>query len=157
MTEEPTTPPSAEARLIHAGTRRDLGAPATPPLIPASFYASWGDPDPARAYGRTGNPGWKALEEALGVLEDAEAVTFSSGQAAAMALMLALAEGRRWLLLPSDGYYNIRMLASWLRPHGAELVPVDLLDLAAVERELSRGRPCCGPRPPPTRCCGWPT
>ena len=139
MTEEPTTPPSAEARLIHAGTRRDLGAPATPPLIPASFYASWGDPDPARAYGRTGNPGWEALEEALGVLEDAEAVAFSSGQAAAMALMLALAEGRRSLLLPSDGYYNIRMLASWLRPHGAEPVPVDLLDLAAVERELSRG------------------
>src|SRR6201995_583625 len=146
MTEEPW--PSAEARLIHAGPWRDLGAPATPPLIPASFYASWGDPDPARAYGRTGNPGWEALEEALGVLEDAEAVAFSSGQAAAMALMLALAEGRRSLLLPSDGYYNIRMLASWLRPHGAEPVPVDLLDLAAVERELSRGPAVLWAEPP---------
>jgi cystathionine beta-lyase/cystathionine gamma-synthase len=132
-------PPSAEARLIHAGTRRDLGAPAAPPLIPASVYASWGDPDPARAYGRTGNPGWEALEEALGVLEDAEAVVFSSGQAAAMALMLALAEGRRFLLVPSDGYYNIRQLADRLRPHGAEPVLVDLLDLGAVERELGRG------------------
>ena len=137
MTEEPW--PSAEARLIHAGTERDLGAPATPPLTLASVHASWGDPDPARAYGRTGNPSWEALEEALGVLEDADVVVFSSGQAAAMALMLALAGGRRSLLLPSDGYYNIRMLADWLRPYGAEPVPVDLLDLAGVERELGRG------------------
>src|ERR1700742_1866511 len=139
MTEEPTTPPSAEARLTHAGARRDLGAPATPPLIPASFYASWGDPDPARAYGRTGNPGWEALEEALGVLEDAGAVAFSSGQAAAMALLLSLAGSRRSGLLPGDGYYNIRVLDEQLRPHGAVPVPVDLLDLAAVERELDRG------------------
>src|ERR1700761_4214966 len=137
MTEEPW--PSAEARLIHAGTRRDLGAPATPPLVPASVYASWGEPDPARAYGRTGNPGWEALEEALGVLEDAGAVVFSSGQAAAMALLLSLAEGKRSVLLPGDGYYNIRVLAEQLRPHGAVPVPVDLLDLAAVERELDRG------------------
>ncbi|HEY0717075.1 MAG TPA: aminotransferase class I/II-fold pyridoxal phosphate-dependent enzyme [Streptosporangiaceae bacterium] len=130
---------SAEARLIHAGTRRDLGAPVTPPLVPASVFTSWGEPDPARAYGRTGNPGWEALEEALGVLEDAEAVVFASGQAASMALLLALAQGRRAVLLPRDGYYNLRVLADWLRPHGAAPVFVDLLDLGAVEQELSRG------------------
>jgi cystathionine gamma-synthase len=130
---------SPEARLIHAGTRRELGAPVSPPLVPASVYASWGEPDPARAYGRTGNPGWEALEETLGVLEDAEAVVFSSGQAASMALLLALAEGRRKVLLPTDGYYNIRVLVSWLRPHGAEPVFVDLLDLDQVERELNAG------------------
>src|ERR1700759_1973578 len=113
MTEEPW--PSAEARMIHAGTERDLGAPATPPLTLASVHASWGEPDPSRAYGRTGNPSWEALEEALGVLEDADVVVFSSGQAAAMALMLALAGGRRSLLLPSAGYYNIPMLGDWLR------------------------------------------
>jgi cystathionine gamma-synthase len=130
---------SPEARLIHAGTRREQGAPVSPPLVPASVYASWGEPDPARAYGRTGNPGWEALEEALGVIEEAEAVVFSSGQAASMALLLALAEGRRKVLLPTDGYYNIRVLVSWLRPHGAEPVFVDLLDLDQVERELTAG------------------
>ena len=135
------TDPSAspEARLIHAGTRRELGAPISPPLVPASVYASWGEPDPARAYGRTGNPGWEALEEALGGLEDAGAVVFSSGQAASMALLLALAEGRRTVLLPTDGYYNIRVLVSSLRPHGAEPVFVDLLDLDQVARELDAG------------------
>src|ERR1700753_2583750 len=139
MTEDAAEFPSPEARLIHAGTRRARGAPATPRLVLPGIHASWGEPDPGRAYGRTGNPSWEALEEALGVLEDADVVVFSSGQAAAMALMLALAGGRRSLLLPSDGYYNIRMLADWLRPYGAEPVPVDQLDLAGVERELGRG------------------
>jgi cystathionine beta-lyase/cystathionine gamma-synthase len=131
--------PSAESRVIHAGTERLPGYPAVPPLVPASVYASWGDPVAARAYGRNGNPSWEALEQALGAMEDAEAAVFASGQAASMALMLALAKGRRRILLPRDGYYNTRTLAEWLRPHGAEPVPVDLLDLAQVERELGSG------------------
>ena len=132
-------PLSAETKLIHAGTQRLPGSPAAPPLVPASVYASWGEPDPPRAYGRNGNPSWEALEQALGVIEDAEAVVFASGQAASMALMLALAKGRQQVVLPSDGYYNTRMLADWLRPHGAAPVPADLLDLAQVERHLVAG------------------
>ncbi len=64
-------------------------------------------------------------------------MAFASGQAATMALMLALAPGRKRIVLPEDGYYGGRALAGRLRPHGAEPVPVDLRDLAAVERELS--------------------
>ena len=128
---------SAESRLIHAGTERTPGLPATPPLAPASIYVSAGPPRPGRAYGRDGNPGWEALEQALGGLEDAEAVAFASGQAASMALMLALAPGRERIVLPNDGYYGGRVLADRLRPHGAVPVPVDLQDLAAVERELT--------------------
>jgi cystathionine gamma-synthase len=94
---------------------------------------------PGRAYGRNGNPGWEALEQALGALERAEAVVFASGQAASMALMLALALGRQRILLPRDGYYNTRALAERLRPHGAEPTPVDLLDLGTVRRELAAG------------------
>ena len=103
------------------------------------MYASWGEPDPPRAYGRNGNPSWEALEQALGVIEDAEAVVFASGQASSMALMLALAKGRQQVVLPSDGYYNTRMLADWLRPHGAAPVAADLLDLAQVEHHLVAG------------------
>jgi cystathionine beta-lyase/cystathionine gamma-synthase len=128
---------SAESRLIHAGTERVHGEPATPPLVPASIYVSTGEPRPGRAYARDGNPGWEALEQALGVMEDAEAVVFASGQAASMALMLALARGRERIVLPSDGYYGGRVLADKLRPHGAVPVHADLQDLAAVERELT--------------------
>jgi cystathionine gamma-synthase len=127
---------SAEARLIHAGTVRVPDTPATPPLVPASIYVSEGQPRRDRAYGRDGNPGWEALEEALGGLEDAEAVAFASGQAASMALMLTLAQGREQIVLPADGYYGARVLADKLRPHGALPVHADLQDLAAVAREL---------------------
>jgi cystathionine gamma-synthase len=132
-----TEPFSAESRLIHAGTERTPGVPATPPLAPASIYVSQGTPLPGRGYGRDGNPGWEALEQAIGGLEDAEAVAFASGQAASMALMLALAPGRDRIVLPHDGYYGGRVLADRLRPHGAVPVLVDLGDLTAVERELA--------------------
>jgi cystathionine gamma-synthase len=128
---------SAESRLIHAGTERVAGQPATPPLAPASIYVSQGVPRPGRDYGRDGNPGWEALEQALGGLEEAEAVAFASGQAASMALMLALAPGRERIVLPEDGYYGGRVLADRLRPYSTRPVPVDLQDLAAVERELT--------------------
>jgi cystathionine gamma-synthase len=128
---------SAESRLIHAGTERVPGRPATPPLAPTSIYVSQGTPHPGRGYGRDGNPGWEALEQALGALEDAEAVAFASGQAASMALMLALAPGRERIVLPEDGYYGGRVLADRLRPYSTRPVPVDLRDLAAVERELT--------------------
>jgi cystathionine beta-lyase/cystathionine gamma-synthase len=128
---------SAEARLIHAGTDRTAGQPLTPPLVPASIYVSAGPPQPGRGYGRESNPSWEALEGALGGLEDAQAVAFSSGQAASMALMLALAADRDRIVLAADGYYGTRVLAGRLQPHGAVPVPVDLGDLAAVERELA--------------------
>jgi len=127
---------SAESRLVHSGIRRTAAQPLTAPLVPASIYVSEGEPRRDRTYGRDGNPGWEALEEALGRLEDAEAVAFASGQAASMALMLTLAERRDRIVLPADGYYGTRVLADRLRPHGAVPVPVDLQDLAAVAGEL---------------------
>src|SRR5580698_5429686 len=130
---------SVEAMLVHGGTSRAAGDPVTPPLVPASIFVSWGEPQPGRAYGRDSNPGWEALEETLGAAEQAEAVLFASGQAASMALMLSLAAGREQIVLPADGYYGARVLADMLRPHGAVPVPVDLCDLAAVEAALGAG------------------
>jgi cystathionine gamma-synthase len=124
---------SAESRLVHAGTARNAGEPVTSPLVPASIYVSQGSPQPGRGYGRESNPGWEALEDALGSAEQAEAVVFASGQAASMALMLALAKGRERIVLAADGYYGARMLAEKLRPHGAEPVFADLQDLTATE------------------------
>jgi len=128
---------TVEARIVHAGTERDAGAPLSPPLLATSTYVSQGQPDLARGYGRIANPGWEAVEAALGAMEDAGAVTFASGQAASMALMLALAGGRQRIVFPDDGYYNTRTMAARLRPHGAEAVATDILDLAAVERSLA--------------------
>jgi Cys/Met metabolism PLP-dependent enzyme len=75
---------------------------------------------------------------ALGAIEDAEALVFSSGQAASMALMLSLTGGRERLVMAADGYYSTRRLAGRLRPNGVQPVHVDLLDVPAVEPELAR-------------------
>lgn len=117
------------------------GAPVGPPLLPTSVYVSQGEPAGGPGYGRNENPGWAAVESALAALEGpgARAVTFASGQAASMALMLALAEGRETIVFPADGYYNTRALAGRLRPHGARAVAVDLLDLDAVAVALGSG------------------
>jgi cystathionine gamma-synthase len=130
-----------ESGLVHAGTERVAGAPMGPPLLATSTYVSQGEPDPARGYGRMTNPGWAAVEEALAAIEGpgAEAVTFASGQAASMALMLALAVGRSRIVLPHDGYFNTRGLADRLRPHGAVAVAIDQLDLDVVEVALRGG------------------
>ena len=127
---------SADARLAHAGTQREPGEPVVQPPALSSILVSVGQPG-AGDYGRGGNPTWTALEQALGAIEDADAVVFASGQAASMALMLALARGRDTIVLPHDGYYNARALADRLRPHGAAPVVADLQDLAAVKRALA--------------------
>jgi cystathionine beta-lyase/cystathionine gamma-synthase len=131
--------PSADARLVHAGIGREPGEPVVQPPVLASILTSLGEPGPGD-YGRGGNATWTALEEALGTIEDADAVVFSSGQAASMALMLALTAGREAILLPRNGYYNARVLAERLRPHGAALVLVDLQDHAAVGAALGAAR-----------------
>ena len=126
---------TVDSTLVHAGALGRRGDPVTQPPVLASIFASWGEPR-AEDYGRGGNPSWTALEQALGAIEDAEAIVFGSGQAASMALMLALASGRDRILLPRDGYYNARVLAGKLRPHGAEPVLVDLNDHMEVARQL---------------------
>jgi len=130
---------SAESALIHGGTQRTDAGPVVPPPALTSIFVSAGNPGSNPGYARNGNPTWAAVENSLGAMEQAQAVLFSSGQAASMALMLALAAGRDRIVLPRDGYFNARVLAARLRPHGAGPVPVDLQDLAEVERELSRG------------------
>jgi cystathionine gamma-lyase len=124
--------------LVHAGGRAGLGEPAVLPPVLATILASAGEPR-AEDYGRGGNPTWTVLEQALGAIEAAHAVVFSSGQAASMALMLALSRDRDRIVLPRDGYYNARVLAERLRPHGPGPVLVDLRDLSGVERELRGG------------------
>jgi cystathionine beta-lyase/cystathionine gamma-synthase len=130
---------SADAMLAHAGLARRPGEAVVPPPVLASILASQGEPGHAD-YGRSGNATWAALEDALGGIEHAQAVVFASGQAASMALMLALSRDRDRILLPRDGYYNARVLAERLRPHGAIPVLVDQEDMAALGGELSAGR-----------------
>jgi cystathionine beta-lyase/cystathionine gamma-synthase len=130
-----------QGRAVHAASGRSTGTPSSPPIDLSTTWVSAGDPTgQAYTYARSGSPAWSALEEAWGALESARTLAFASGQAASFALVLALCEDRPRLVLPHDGYFGLRKLGARLAPRGIECVSVDQSDLAAVERELARGR-----------------
>ena len=111
-------------RCVHGGHADDvLGAPVHPgPVLSATFHLGLpDDPTPPDFYGRAGNPTWRALEAAIGLLDGGDCVAFSSGMAA-IAAVLRLAAPRGAIVLPSDGYYLARTLAlGELAPLGVEI------------------------------------
>ncbi len=77
--------------VISGRPSRSAQAPLNAPIVPASTYHHGGDMD----YGRDGNPGWEALEKALGALEGGHCVTFASGLAATTAVLDELPLGAK--------------------------------------------------------------
>ena len=111
------------ARLLHhRKARLAPGDPIAPPLISAATYHVPDHTLGGYSYGRAANPTWDELEAQLALLEDAPVVAFPSGMAAISgALMACLKAGDR-VVLPSDGYYNTRLLAEeFLRPFGVSV------------------------------------
>ncbi len=112
---------------------RAPGAPLNAPLVPASTYHHGGDP----TYGRDGNPGWAAFEEALGELEGGTCVAFASGLAASTAILDELASGAR-VVAQRAPYFGV---AEQLRDRAARgditLEPLDEMTPAALEATVA--------------------
>ena len=128
--------PDVSARImdmLHARARKlDKGESLTPPIVNAAKYALPGEPEHAFPYGRYDNPGWQAVETAIGALENAPVVSFPSGMAAITAALMALLPQGSRILLPSDGYYTVRVLIEdFLRQHGMEPVYVATREMDA--------------------------
>jgi cystathionine gamma-synthase len=83
-------------------------------------------------YTRThGTDTWAALETAVGALEGGRAIAFSSGMAAAAAIVYALAP--KIVVIPTFSYLGVRSLLSEYQVQGhVELRPVDITDTAQV-------------------------
>jgi cystathionine gamma-lyase len=123
-------PAGDSTRAAHAG----LPAPADgEPFLPGPTFAApyhlAGPSDATRFnYGRYDNPSWARLEDALGELEGAHAVVFSSGMAAVTAVVVPALRPGDVLVAPSDAYPGIRAIArDVLEPRSIEvrLVPTD--------------------------------
>src|SRR4051794_14410221 len=135
-------PPMAEprgpsTRSVHAGLPpARQGEPFLPgPVLASAYHLAGDDVRSTYGYARDANPTWTAYEQALGELEGGEVVLFSSGMAAASALLLTLEPGEV-LVAPSDGYYHVwRLAEEHLIPRGVEcrLVPnrQDAMEAAA--------------------------
>lgn len=90
------------------------GRPVSPVLVPASaFHLSAEEGGEEHVYGRYSNPVWTHLESALARLEEAAtALTFGSGMAAVTATLRALVKPGAVLVVPADGYYQVRRYAA---------------------------------------------
>jgi cystathionine gamma-lyase len=111
-------------RVVRAGLpAAGQGEPFLPgPVFAAPFHLR-GDVDTSDwVYGRYGNPTWARYEEALAELEGGEAVLFSSGMAAATALLLTTLSPGSAVAIDQDCYRGVRLLAeAHLEPRGVEV------------------------------------
>jgi cystathionine gamma-lyase len=123
-------------RAAHAGLpARADGEPFLPGPTFAAPYHLAGAADASRFnYGRYDNPTWARLEEALGELERAQAVVFSSGMAAVTSVIVPRLHTGDVLVAPSDAYPGIRGIAAdVLEPNGVEVRLVPTADAAFRE------------------------
>lgn len=90
------------------------GDPIAPAPVPASAYHLDADESgELDTYGRVSNPTWRQLEAALAELEGAShALTFGSGMGAITSVLRVLARPGSTLVIPSDGYYQVRRYAA---------------------------------------------
>ena len=90
------------------------GQPVAHTPMPASaFHLSADEGSEANVYGRYSNPVWNRLEFALAQLEGASAaLTFGSGMAAVTAALRVLAKLGAVLIVPADGYHQVRRYAT---------------------------------------------
>src|SRR5437016_5345369 len=109
---------SVESWLVSAGRDRRPGAPLNVPPYPASNFVL----GERRAYSRDdGTPGWEALEEIVGGLEDGSSVSFASGMAGIAAIFDQLPTGSV-VALPADCYQGVAGLAEAGQSRGRWIV-----------------------------------
>ncbi len=110
------------------------------PVPVSAFHLSADEGSEAHVYGRYSHPVWVHLEAAVAQLEDAtSALVFGSGMAAITAALRVLARPGSVLVVPSDGYYQVRRYArECLAPLGVSVreVAADRICDAAVDADV---------------------
>jgi cystathionine gamma-lyase len=85
---------------------------ASSPVLATAYHLSADESARLDSYGRDSNPTWRQLESALARLESAAAaLVFGSGMAAITAALRVLATPGSVLVVPADGYYQVRRYA----------------------------------------------
>lgn len=112
------------------------GQPVAPfPITASAYHLSEDETADLDTYGRGSNPTWRQLESALAQLEGAtSALVFGSGMAAITAALRALTAPGATLVVPADGYYQVRAYATeYLVRNGVDVLPVasgDMIEAA---------------------------
>ena len=138
MTDDTPVPPVRSRRpstaVVVAGRPHGPGQPLNVPLVLASTFRA-GGAAPGREYSRDdGTPTWEALEQVVGELEGGRAVAFSSGMAAAAAVVDLLPAGAR-VVAPTDCYSGVKGLLADGQEQGRWTV--ELVDVTDTEGVLA--------------------
>jgi len=131
----PRAPESAQARFaefLHRHSKQTApGTAFSPPIVPAAIYCLASDPSGPYQYARWSNPGWTALEESLGALEEANAIIFPSGAAAVASVFASCLRSGDRLLLQADGYMGTRTAAEkYCAPNGVHVTTCPTAQIA---------------------------
>ncbi|KGN42671.1 trans-sulfuration enzyme family protein [Knoellia aerolata] len=120
---------SPATRLVSLGRMPSApGEQVGAPLTMSSTYHA----DGAVSYGRVGNPTWSAFEEALGSLENGDALVFASGMAGVAAALSLVPHGGR-VVVPTAAYNGtLATLADRSEAGEVVVTPVDVTDTDAV-------------------------
>jgi cystathionine gamma-lyase len=110
---------------------------ASGPVPVSAYHLSPDEAEPLDTYGRSSNPTWRQLEAALAEFEGAAAaLTFSSGMAAITSVLRVLCRPGSTLVVPADGYYQVRSYAAeYLAQHGVAVVEADTAGICAAAGE----------------------
>ncbi len=114
------------------------GQPVGPLPVPvAAYHLSPDEGSEAHYYGRNSNPTWTQLESAIAQLEGAaSAVTFASGMAAITAALRATVRPGSVLVVPADGFYQVRRYArESLAPLGVTVREASAAEICAAARD----------------------
>lgn len=125
-------------KAVHAGQHpNELTGAIVEPISQCAVYAQKYPGDFKYDYGRSMNPNYYPLEEALAALEGAEfACVLSSGVAAMTAVTSVLKAGDN-VVMPTDVYGGTyRLFKQIFERFGLVYTQVDLSDLGAVETAL---------------------
>jgi cystathionine gamma-synthase len=133
------------SKLIHLGNPKDLDGAVMPSIVLSTTFERAEDqlnPVSDYIYSRYGNPNRNTLETKLANMDNGlEAVTFSSGLAAAQAVFHSLRKGDH-VLIPDDIYFGVkkilmRLYADW-DLHYDEVDMSDLIKLEASVKENTK-------------------
>lgn len=104
---------------------------STPPVPVSAYHLSPDESEPLDTYGRSSNPTWRRLESALAELEGAtSALTFASGMAAITSALRVLCRPGARLVVPADGYYQVRRYAAeYLAPQGVTVIEAGVAEM----------------------------
>lgn len=128
-------------KAVHAGQHANpLTGAVVDPISQCSVYAQKAPGEFRFDYGRSMNPNYYPLEEALAALEGAEFATVLSSGVGAMTAVSTLCSAGDKVIIPTDLYGGTyRLFKQFFERYGVTYTQLNLGDLNAVEDALKLG------------------